>query len=138
MDYKQLIKTQLDLLKNMGFGRRRLERELEYGDKYIDQALSRGGNEALLNALVAFKNRIEDGEEANNHNNNLELNDDPVAYSREEIIELQKQVIADLRAEKLKLMNDLDELKMKNNRLELQLESLLANSIQKSKRTRSA
>lgn len=54
MDFKEEIKNVLKQLKIFGYSRRAIERELKYSDQAIDQALSRGGNEAMLNALNEF------------------------------------------------------------------------------------
>ncbi len=59
MKFKDLIKTQLSLLKDMGKSRRQIELDLGYSEHYIDQCLSRGGNESLLNALSNYKSRLE-------------------------------------------------------------------------------
>lgn len=137
MAYKELIKTQLELLKKMGKSRREIEKALKYGDKYIDQALSRGGNESLLNALVAYKQKLEDNPDFEVNNN--ELNDTGKVYSSsQDIIELQKQVIADLRAEKLKLLEEIEELKMINRRLENNNQNLQANLLEMANKTLSA
>lgn len=58
MDFKEEIKKVLKLLKVYGYSRRAIERELKYSDQAIDQALSRGGNEAMLDALTAFLEEV--------------------------------------------------------------------------------
>lgn len=44
MSYKEKIKTQLNLLKDMGKSRGDVEKALGYSDNYLDQVLARGGN----------------------------------------------------------------------------------------------
>ena len=51
MDYKKEIQKLLDSLKSKGFGRRAIEKQLNYSEKYIDQALAKGGNDKLYNSL---------------------------------------------------------------------------------------
>lgn len=61
MDFKENTKKLLNDLKKIGLSRRQIEREMGYDEKYIDQVLSRGGNEKFLNALntyVVAKNNL--------------------------------------------------------------------------------
>jgi hypothetical protein len=51
MKYKEEILKALEDLKEFNLARRQIEKELKYSDKYIDQQLSKGGNEKLLNGL---------------------------------------------------------------------------------------
>jgi hypothetical protein len=51
MNFKEEIKNVLNDLKILGYDRRRVEKELRYSEKTIDQSLSRGGNEKMLEAL---------------------------------------------------------------------------------------
>lgn len=51
MDFQKEIKILLSQLKKVGFDRRQIEEKLHYSDKYLDQAISKGGNEKLLFAL---------------------------------------------------------------------------------------
>jgi len=60
---KELIKTQLETLKKMGKDRRTIERELGYSENYLDQILSKGGNDTVLQALIDYRERFELGED---------------------------------------------------------------------------
>jgi hypothetical protein len=113
MDYKNLIKTQLDDLKRMGFNRRKIEKELGYSAKYIDQSLSRGGNDTLLNALSSLKSRLE--VEGSN-----QVNEDGVSYiSKDEhiriltgFVETQKSSILILTEKNKELQAKLREMRL--------------------------
>lgn len=134
MSYKELIKTQLDSLKLMGKSRRDIEKDLKYSPKYLDQALSNGGSEKLLNILMLYMHRLEDQQSV--------LAEDPPEYlSEKQLIEVQKELISDLRTEKIKWIEDRRELQKKIDRLENQvnilIEDLKANSQEKSKHRRS-
>lgn len=54
MDYKNEIEKLLVLLKDNGYGRRRIEAAFEYKPKSIDQILARGGNSKFLAALRIY------------------------------------------------------------------------------------
>ena len=58
MNFKKEIENLLNALKNLGYDRRKIEQELGYGENYIDQALSRGGNKKLLNGLDRLQKSI--------------------------------------------------------------------------------
>lgn len=58
MEFKKDIEKLLVSLKKLGLDRRKVEKELNYADKYIDQALSKGGNSKLLNALTLLYQNI--------------------------------------------------------------------------------
>ena len=60
---KELMKSQLDTLKKMGKDRRTIERDLGYSENYLNQALSMGGNEKIYEALIAYQEKFELGEE---------------------------------------------------------------------------
>lgn len=79
-ELKELIKTQLDLLKTMGKDRRTIERELGYSEFYIDQVLSKGGNEKIYQALIDYKERFE-------------LGDNESPYAKFNIISSQQETI---------------------------------------------
>lgn len=51
MELKKEIEKLLNQLKDLGYGRDEIEKEYEYSDNYISQALSRGGNTKLLTNL---------------------------------------------------------------------------------------
>jgi len=51
MNYKEEILKALVDLTEFKMARREIEKELNYSNKYIDQQLSKGGNEKLLNGL---------------------------------------------------------------------------------------
>lgn len=51
MEFKKEIENLLTELKNNGWGRKEIEKELGYNANYISQALSRGGNAALVSNL---------------------------------------------------------------------------------------
>lgn len=73
MDTKAEIKSLLDDLRKMGKDRRTIERELKYSEFYIDQALSKGGNEKLRQALEDYKNDLEKGSFDPHPTNYLEI-----------------------------------------------------------------
>lgn len=54
MDYKEETLKLLEDLKILGFDRRTIEKEMKYNDGYLDQAISRGGNNKLLVRLKQF------------------------------------------------------------------------------------
>jgi hypothetical protein len=55
MNYKEEIKKILAELKNLGFTRRMIEKELGCNTNYIDQVLSRGGNKTFYAAIQRFQ-----------------------------------------------------------------------------------
>lgn len=59
MDFKELIKNQLEILKSLGKSRRDIEKDLNYQPKYLDQALAKGGNKRLLQSLKKYTSEIE-------------------------------------------------------------------------------
>jgi TPR repeat protein len=131
MNYKELIKTQLFLLKSMGKNRREIEKDLGYAEKYIDQALSRGGNENLYHALVIYKDNITDQQNV--------VEELPAQYiPQKELVELQKEIIQELRKEKIDLQSKILSMEMQILSLESRNENLEAKLLEKSKRTRSA
>ncbi len=54
MNFKKETETLLNSLKKIGISRRVIERELDYRPLYIDQLLSKGGNELFLNRLKKY------------------------------------------------------------------------------------
>ncbi|RYY50461.1 MAG: S24 family peptidase [Chitinophagaceae bacterium] len=58
MEFKEITIKLLEQLKTLGWSRRRIEEELGYSDKYIDQALSKGGNERLATSLKQLYERL--------------------------------------------------------------------------------
>lgn len=58
MDFKEVTILILDQLKKLGWDRRRIEKELAYSEKYIDQALSKGSNEKLYVSLRNLQKTI--------------------------------------------------------------------------------
>jgi hypothetical protein len=62
MKHKKEIEKLLQDLKDVGWGRKEIEAEFEYNPNYISQALSRGGNEKLLNNLKKLHGRVKDDE----------------------------------------------------------------------------
>lgn len=48
MDFKKEIINVLEILKTYGLDRRKVEQQLGYKEFYLDQALSKGGNQKLL------------------------------------------------------------------------------------------
>lgn len=58
MDYKEPIENLLISLKKYDYDRRRIEQELGYGENYIDQAISRGGNRKLFHSLELLQKTI--------------------------------------------------------------------------------
>lgn len=69
MDFKEDIKKVLQDLKSLGYDRRRVEKELRYSEKTIDQSLSRGGNEKMLDALKTLLVKVKAGD-------NIKTNED--------------------------------------------------------------
>jgi predicted nuclease with TOPRIM domain len=131
MNYKELIKTQLFLLKSMGKSRREIEKDLGYAEKYIDQALSRGGNENLFNALVIYKDNLTDQQNV--------VEEQPSQYiPQKELVELQKEIIQELRKEKMHLNSKVQALEAQIISLESRNQNLEAKLIQMAKQTRSA
>lgn len=55
---KQIEKI-LDDLKSAGYSRRDIEKELTKSENYIDQILSKGGNNKFLNELKRFKKSLQ-------------------------------------------------------------------------------
>lgn len=72
--HKELIETQLRLLKIMGVPRKKIEEDLGYSPNYITQQLSKGGNQKLLDAIVDYKERVEEGTEPGRKPTQSELN----------------------------------------------------------------
>ncbi|SFW16793.1 hypothetical protein [Chitinophaga sancti] len=58
MELKNEIKKLLEDLEKCGWGRREIEKELEYNDNYLAQAMSKGGNIKLLNKLKKLLDRV--------------------------------------------------------------------------------
>jgi len=131
MDYKLLIKTQLDLLKKMGKSRSDIETDLNYAKNYINVALSRGGNEKLFQTLNFYRENLEDHQNV--------ASEDPAKYvTQQELVDLQKQVISDLRLEKLELLQKVQAMEAKISSLESRNEYLEVKAAQNIKKQRSA
>ncbi len=75
MNFKEQILKTTKQLKKIGIDRREAERRLNYGEFYIDQALSKGGNEKLLNSLSLLLEAIQNGDSDNVDKNNIKSND---------------------------------------------------------------
>jgi hypothetical protein len=60
MNLKENTERVLEDLKNLKWSRRKIEAELGYSPKYIDQQLSKGGNDKLLAALKRLHKQILD------------------------------------------------------------------------------
>jgi uncharacterized NAD(P)/FAD-binding protein YdhS len=58
MSLKKEIENILNELKQKGYDRGEIEQQLNYSENYIDQQLSKGGNQRFLNALVEFNKRV--------------------------------------------------------------------------------
>lgn len=93
MDYKKEIKKQLDILKSLNKDRRTIEIDLNYGEFYLDQALSKGGNGRLYKAL---KNYIKNIEKDNIGLNNKTEKPIVVDISESEILTMLIQVRAEV------------------------------------------
>ena len=65
MEYKKDIIRLLNSLRDLGWDRRRIEKKLNYREKYLDQALSKGGNPKLLYALQELTKAILKDSESN-------------------------------------------------------------------------
>lgn len=61
MDYRDESLKILADLKKKNHSRRRIEEYFGYAKKYIDQILSKGGNETFYNNLLLYKKGVEDG-----------------------------------------------------------------------------
>jgi hypothetical protein len=55
---KSEIETVLEELGTKGYTRTDIEKELDYSDNYIDQQLSKGGNQRFLNSLKSLNSRV--------------------------------------------------------------------------------
>lgn len=75
MDYQKEIMKLLNDLKKKNHSRRRIEKNLGYADKYLDQILSRGGNESVYIKLKEYKSSVDNG-----HIPNLILSDQEEKY----------------------------------------------------------
>lgn len=58
MAYKKDIEEILEQLKTKGYERSEIEAALNYSENYIDQALSKGGNERFLKALITYNKSV--------------------------------------------------------------------------------
>jgi hypothetical protein len=58
MELKKEIESLLEKLKEVGYSRGRIEKELKYSDNYIDQILSKGGNPTFLDALEELATKV--------------------------------------------------------------------------------
>jgi hypothetical protein len=58
MEYRKAIELVLNDLKSKGYTRREIEKELNYKENYIDQALSKGGNKKFLGHLKNLNTRL--------------------------------------------------------------------------------
>lgn len=58
MDLKQNTILLLNQMKNLGWSRRKIEEKLDYSEKYIDQALSKGSNDRLYSSLKQLYDNI--------------------------------------------------------------------------------
>ncbi len=54
MDFKKQLLEIIENLKNIGFSRRDIEAEVGYKNKYLDQILSKGGNDKVIKRLNDF------------------------------------------------------------------------------------
>ena len=61
MERKKEIEKLLEDLKKYNWGRKEIEAEFKYNANYISQALSRGGNDKLLNNLRKLHERVVGG-----------------------------------------------------------------------------
>lgn len=58
MELKKEIEELLESLKKAGKERDDIEKELEYSENYIDQTLSKGGNQKFLGVLKRYANTV--------------------------------------------------------------------------------
>jgi hypothetical protein len=58
MELKKEIELLLEKLKEVGYNRGRIEKELGYSDNYINQTLSKGGNKRFLVALHRLQSNV--------------------------------------------------------------------------------
>lgn len=54
MNYKEEIQKLLNSLKELGFDRRHIEKELDYRAEYLDQILAKGGNKKIVSRLERY------------------------------------------------------------------------------------
>lgn len=80
MNYKDLITELLVEFKSQGYDRRTLERELGYSENYLDQILSKGGNEKAYRTLIAYRDR-------------MLLKEDTAPYGKSNLINSQQETI---------------------------------------------
>jgi hypothetical protein len=81
MDFKQEIELILEKLKIVGIDRSTIEKDLNYSKNYIDQTLSRGGNEKILGALKLYAQSIlQNATFISQDQQPSMLNADPVEY----------------------------------------------------------
>lgn len=88
MEIKERIEKILFSLKKQGIDRRTIEREMDYKQNYIDQVISKGGNEKFLKRLEKYhisKSNIE-----------KEIGPTHIAkrvYAGDEIVKLKNEVL---------------------------------------------
>src|SRR3954471_17190488 len=77
MNYKEEIQKAINDLTELKISRREIEKELNYSNYYINQQLSKGGNEKLLKGLrqLLEKKRLYDTQ-TSNASSTLQLADD--------------------------------------------------------------
>jgi hypothetical protein len=61
MDYRKEMQRLLSDLKKKNHSRRKIERYFGYAEKSLDQILSKGGNESIVNKLKEYKAEVEKG-----------------------------------------------------------------------------
>ncbi len=81
MDYKKEIQDLLSALKRSGFTRRRIEKDLEYGEKSIDQILAKGGNKSFLGILRFYARTVLNNSIPENTTDIDHIEDEPASYS---------------------------------------------------------
>lgn len=95
MNFKKQIERLLKLLKDLGYDRDKIERDLGYRENYIDQNLSRGGNQRFVNNLKNYYEKILLGAIKDSDENSI-LAEDEHDYKKDVEKELLKKRVEDL------------------------------------------
>lgn len=132
MNIKEEIESILESLKRLGIKRGDIEKALNYSENYIDQTLSKGGNEKFLGALKRY------AEEFLPSGSKSMANEELVLYAKDydkliEQILSDRQVIIDLHQERSKQAEELAK-KMEGHyedakKLNLRLLDIIDNSL---------
>lgn len=106
MNVKEEIELILESLKKLGINRRDIEKELNYSENYIDQILSKGGNEKFLGILKLYAEKLLPPEPKSMVNEELILYTKDYDKLINQIL-LDRNVIIDLHEERSKQAEEL-------------------------------